>query len=930
MADDSSSKNRAHLRRTDTDKSGAFWEEASASRRLFLELRNHPTEKLQLKRQVDMKKLRPAARRKSVALHLQNSLWRVLLLSLVCCAPIWAFTVNTSTKPALFNIGLRLKWGSRWSFSSRVSARRRNEGAVIAVHPLPRTSYSVFIASMLPVSSTEASETEKPPPPLSSELNMNGRSTITDLGVSLSPIPVQVTPTRMDMDTSTSTRTSTLSSYSSSLPTSTSTATPSLQGLSKFHLSILSRTADRQRFITGRYPVTVTVKDNPTRKWLNLGRRTAEAIAETEIFVNGTAASRSLASLDRFLWLDDSERQHQQEQYAMVSLELLAEIHLERPGYLQILDSRGAGARAAASHAAASLQADHHHPGGGGGGWRLRTHTLKLLKRIEGHNNAVVSSARTAYHESITTNIDRLWVTGFSLAGRQGLVTAVDCETCYIKPVNDRSRNAMLWPNEVQQVPADLLGSYPTAAVAAAAAKKQKQRDSNGLDRDRDEPRRYQDALLVCDGFLVPTKDRGGLYVVKNPGHETEWTVCLTKQRDRWFYHRAVWIDLTGDGRRSILTARCKVSTVLDSKSGDGIVTSGITKTGELVWLECPKPASIDPETGTPLEADGTVFDPFSTRHMPWKTRVLATGPDVMFCVADLDTEDDSIEVISSEFFKKRVTMHSIRRGPKPKVKFIKTIDDHCGRAFGCILADLDTRDAHTDRCVVDSGSTVECLAAGDSFSHVLVTSHECSYVAESSADVDASAVSDGVKDVKDLNLNGNSTEKPYAVGSSSPYSPEGGSLFAYRVPEGKDAWKTEPWKRTIVASGFKVNGKLKNMINPGAPGFLYTFHAKKDDVRRSKRPMIAVAGDCAESAYIFRPESSDYLCENSGDITTNYKLMVEIQCEATVGSIGIGYDDFSSGEQESGFAKLYIPCYEKDKILVFGLGSGEDDTTGW
>jgi hypothetical protein len=54
--------------------------------------------------------------------------------------------------------------------------------------------------------------------------------------------------------------------------------------------------------------------------------------------------------------------------------------------------------------------------------------------------------------------------------------------------------------------------------------------------------------------------------------------------------------------------------------------------------------------------------------------------------------------------------------------------------------------------------------------------------------------------------------------------------------------------------------------------------------------------------------------------------MMCEIECGATVGSIGIGYGDFCSVEQESGYAKLYIPCYEKDKVLVFAMGSGEED----
>ena len=71
-------------------------------------------------------------------------------------------------------------------------------------------------------------------------------------------------------------------------------------------------------------------------------------------------------------------------------------------------------------------------------------------------------------------------------------------------------------------------------------------------------------------------------------------------------------------------------------------------------------------------------------------------------------------------------------------------------------------------------------------------------------------------------------------------------------------------------------------------------------------------------------------------DPQAQYKLMAEIKCGATVGSIGVGYEDLCSEEQESGYAKLYVPCYEKDKILVFAMGSGEGahdyeyDDDGW
>lgn len=282
-----------------------------------------------------------------------------------------------------------------------------------------------------------------------------------------------------------------------------------------------------------------------------------------------------------------------------------------------------------------------------------------------------------------------------------------------------------------------------------------------------------------------------------------------------------------------------------------------------------------------------------------------------MFSVVDLDPEDDTVEVISSQFFGKQVALHSIRKGPHPRVEFERIIDDRCGSAFGCILTDLDGRgnDVQGGPHVIDSGSTVGSPGPGDSCSHLLVTSHECSYAVERDGNDDMSHIAGGAA------------------------ASDGGSLFAYRIPEGKGAWKTEPWIRSTVATGFKVHGQLNNMINPGAPGFVYTFHAQKKDIGTTKKPMIAVAGDCAESAYIFRPEhiAPADEADPEKDHATSYKLMLEIKCGATVGSIGVGYDEFDS-TSASGYAKLYIPCYEKDRVLVFGLGSGEDDNVdeGW
>jgi hypothetical protein len=54
-----------------------------------------------------------------------------------------------------------------------------------------------------------------------------------------------------------------------------------LPSLSRTHQSLLSKTSHmrRQRFVTGKYPLYVEVKQNPTKKWLGL--------AESRIYLNG-------------------------------------------------------------------------------------------------------------------------------------------------------------------------------------------------------------------------------------------------------------------------------------------------------------------------------------------------------------------------------------------------------------------------------------------------------------------------------------------------------------------------------------------------------------------------------------------------------------------------------------------------------------------
>ena len=111
------------------------------------------------------------------------------------------------------------------------------------------------------------------------------------------------------------------------------------------------------------------------------------------------------------------------------------------------------------------------------------------------------------------------------------------------------------------------------------------------------------------------------------------------------------------------------------------------------------------------------------------------------------------------------------------------------------------------------SGSTVPTLIQDSNFSHLLTTSHEGTSSAkseESNSIVHHDSDEGYTSNVRLGEEKATAAELPI----------DGGSLFSYRVPAGKDGWKTDEWLRTVIATGFRVKGQLGNMINPGAPGF--------------------------------------------------------------------------------------------------------------
>lgn len=182
----------------------------------------------------------------------------------------------------------------------------------------------------------------------------------------------------------------------------------------------------------------------------------------------------------------------------------------------------------------------------------------------------------------------------------------------------------LLWPNQFTEVPAGLFGACDYA-------------------------------LLFADGFLVPGKSDGNLYVIKFTGGVASAPIALNTVKSGYFYHMTVFVDMNGDGKLDILTARATKP----------LFGSG---TGELLWLE----------------------QPANPTQVPWTEHVLVAGPDVIFATAELDGQSNTLEVVAAEFFSQKLSLHVISLGATVAVTKSKTIDDTIGPGYSVQLADLN------------------------------------------------------------------------------------------------------------------------------------------------------------------------------------------------------------------------------------------------
>ena len=66
-------------------------------------------------------------------------------------------------------------------------------------------------------------------------------------------------------------------------------------------------------------------------------------------------------------------------------------------------------------------------------------------------------------------------------------------------------------------------------------------------------------AIHVPDGFLVPMKTNGGIYIIRVDDNDPTLAtgkVQISEKKRGFYYHMGSWVDMNGDGRKDFLTAR--------------------------------------------------------------------------------------------------------------------------------------------------------------------------------------------------------------------------------------------------------------------------------------------------------------------------------------------------------------------------------------
>ena len=187
---------------------------------------------------------------------------------------------------------------------------------------------------------------------------------------------------------------------------------------------------------------------------------------------------------------------------------------------------------------------------------------------------------------------------------------------------SERLNETFVWPNEVKVVDYDIFGER---------------------------------AIQVPDGFLVPGKTEGGVYILRmdDEGLTTvNEKVMISPKKKGFFYHMGYWVDMNGDGRKDFITARS------NAKAGDG----------ELVWFE-------HPEGGLDVS--------------PWEEHVVTEGPDVGIEVYEMPGYRNELIVFAAEFFDENLSVYRVSLKDGTLIES-RVIDDTTLAAYSVELVDLN------------------------------------------------------------------------------------------------------------------------------------------------------------------------------------------------------------------------------------------------
>lgn len=166
-------------------------------------------------------------------------------------------------------------------------------------------------------------------------------------------------------------------------------------------------------------------------------------------------------------------------------------------------------------------------------------------------------------------------------------------------------------------------------------------------------PEEYGDYVVIPDGFLVPGKSDGNIFLADAKGRIHR----ITPQVKGAFYHEVEWHDFNGDGLKDILTLRVNQIGLLP----------GNYNPGEMIWLENP---GVDRMTS-----------------QEWKTHIITEGPDVIFKTVPYQ---GGLAVFCTEFFREDPRISVRLLNMQGEQTALRVIDDTAGLPFAVNLEDLD------------------------------------------------------------------------------------------------------------------------------------------------------------------------------------------------------------------------------------------------